>query len=72
MNDGTPLGKARAAKKENDLRRIKKMGKKVALIDAHLGQEDVTVTEACRKYGIATDAYYRYKHREKILTDASS
>ena len=72
MTDGSPLEKARKAKRINDQRRRAKLAKKIDKIDVRIAKGDCSVTEACRAFKVATDAYYRFKKREKILTDASS
>ena len=54
------LGKAREVKRRNDLKRKAKTAKLVAKAQAHLEGSAMSVTEACRKAGIATDKYYRH------------
>ena len=59
------LGKAREAKRKNDQKRKAKTAKLVGKAKQNLAKGGMSVTEACRKAGIATDKYYR--HLRKTL-----
>lgn len=60
VSNSKALGKAREVKRRNDNKRKAKTKKLVDKAQALLEKGGFSVTEACRKVGIATDKYYRY------------
>lgn len=57
------IEKARQVKLKNDNERKKDASKKIKKIDNFLEANDCSITEACRKYSLSVDKYYRMKRK---------
>jgi len=63
--NSSALNKARKVKQKNDKKRREKTKRLVDKVQLLLDKKGLSVTEACRKVGIATEKYYRFLKSEK-------
>ena len=63
MGNAEHIEKARQVKLANDNKRKIDATKKIQKIDNFLEKNDCSITEACRKWGLSVDKYYRIKKK---------